>query len=1434
MAGRNQRDVALVIKARDEATKTFDAVAGALQKLVENQSDLAAGSGAGQNRLQQFTNVLLQLDKAAASTASGFDTAAQSIERMQQRVASNSARYDDLTREAQGLTRVVQILSAEADKAFIGPRRNGLTEALRSAKGDLTTLNREISSLSGAISRDLEGVGSASSPLQQLASTERAVAEASQFARAQIEQETRALRELEAQAQRLTPMQSRINAITGVSRPDATGSASAAADLLLVADAQYRVTQARNADIQKLKQQQAEETALSREREAQRRANQFLAPSGSGKSARESAQVFAEAETAALKQAADAHKQFEDRVRQGAAAMREEEAAVERLRADLDPLAAVTSRASAEQAKLDAWHKRGKISATEYAAATKRLAQETKDAAEAAKSESVNKPRVSLFGLRPYETQNLLYQVNDIVTQLGSGTSLSQTLAQQGGQIFQLFQNRIGPSIAAAFSNPYFLAAGATLGVFVLGLKEAGDQLERMRNAQGTLSSMADGGDYNAKGLTDAAKAMRAYGVASADATKSVQTFVRAGLSGDRLASFGKTAKDMADVLGIEVPEAARKLADGFDGSFDSIQKLDKELNFLTAEQYKNIQAMFDQGNATGALALAADALRDRFGKAADDMRGPWAEAIRGLRSAWQGFLDTLANSAPVQAALNGLTQLVKGASDAINSLNETSVTSLDRRIQSSLSLYRNGLELAAKGKDVGGYYVNQYQAKDGAPPAFADRARELNELLVERARLQREAQVQQERQTAAVRAEAREREGKANVALEEGIDKLREQGKQLSANERLQKAYNDALREAQRLHPDASPARQAEYANAARANEQTKINKEREAAAKAQVLTDESALRSYVQRVIRAENNTGNPAAKNPNSSATGNGQFIASTWLALFEKHFPERARRMGEDAILALRKDAETSKTMIELYARENAAALQKSGNAVTEANLHLAHFLGSGGANKVLKAAPGTRIADLFTDRAGRQAIAANPTILGRGATRESVLAYATRRAGGSRNGGVGETTQNQLEIEARLGELEQDRLNTQERFSEKLSDENERRREQITSLESQRGLQGEALIEEQKRQAVADAVLQKQQELERLNRERATKGLAPIASEEIQKELAEVEKTTRSYQDLARAKDIAAAKRAAVDNPVSELTAQRDAIQQQIEFAQRSGDNSPLAALEASLANVNGRLKEATASQVAFYQSILAGGPAALAQYGLTADAVQTILERIKSVEAAQPNLRTQFLMTGKQINDTFASGAANAFDRFAQKVAAGENVMKSLKDAFLQFASDFLRQIAQMIIKQAIFNAIGGATGTGGGGMGGGISGLIGGLFKHEGGQLGGGRSRQLDPAIFAGAMRLHSGGVPGLGSNEVPAVLERDEEVLTRSDPRHILNGGKNGRAPVVVPAPEVKVVNAIDAGDAMSKGLDTRVGQRAFLNFITANQDAVKQALG
>src|SRR3546814_418098 len=95
----------------------------------------------------------------------------------------------------------------------------------------------------------------------------------------------------------------------------------------------------------------------------------------------------------------------------------------------------------------------------------------------------------------------------------------------------------------------------------------------------------------------------------------------------------------------------------------------------------------------------------------------------------------------------------------------------------------------------------------------------------------------------------------------------------------------------------------------------------------------------------------------------------------------------------------------------------------------------------------------------------------------------------------------------------------------------------------------------------------------------------------------------------------------------------------------------------------------------------------------------------------------------------------------------------------------------------------------------------------------HAGGIAGsGGRIRSgLSPLLFGSAPRYHGGGIAGMAPDEVPAVLRRGEEVLTRGDPRHRANGGMGGsREP---PAKVIVVFSEEELANAMAGAAGERV---------------------
>lgn len=268
----------------------------------------------------------------------------------------------------------------------------------------------------------------------------------------------------------------------------------------------------------------------------------------------------------------------------------------------------------------------------------------------------------SFLGLSPYALTNLGYQVNDVVTQLASGTSIEQTFAQQGGQILQIF-----PGIFAALVEfiPLIAVAVVSFGSLFLAIKRVTDLQASVREFSGELASMSDGGAYNAKALATDAQAIANFGGSLKDARSAVADFVNAGLDPSRIIDFGKAAQDLVTLTGVKLPDAAQKMAKGFSGGYDSIVQLDKEFDFLTAAERIQIQAMFDSGDAAGARSAAFDAFYLKVEAGAQKAKGPWSEAWVALKTAIGAFFDGLANL----TGLNALGQVIDGIAGKVAEL---------------------------------------------------------------------------------------------------------------------------------------------------------------------------------------------------------------------------------------------------------------------------------------------------------------------------------------------------------------------------------------------------------------------------------------------------------------------------------------------------------------------------------------------------------------------------------------------------------------------------------------------------------------------------------------------------------------------------------------------------------------------------------------------
>jgi len=150
---------------------------------------------------------------------------------------------------------------------------------------------------------------------------------------------------------------------------------------------------------------------------------------------------------------------------------------------------------------------------------------------------------------------------------------------------------------------------------------------------------------------------------------------------------------------------------------------------------------------------------------------------------------------------------------------------------------------------------------------------------------------------------------------------------------------------------------------------------------------------------------------------------------------------------------------------------------------------------------------------------------------------------------------------------------------------------------------------------------------------------------------------------------------------------------------------------------------------------------------------------------------------------GGDIGQTLVGAFQSAENAVATFVKSGK---MDFRDLVTSMIADLAKLAARRFILGPIANALSGALGGAGG------------LFAdilHAGGTVGSPGPGRIVPAMaFAGAPRMHSGGWAGLKPDEVPAILQRGERVLSRREAAGYGQGAS--------PAPNISVtINARDA---------------------------------
>ena len=1565
------RDIQLIIRAKNEASRALNDVAAELRTLDIRQQGVKASGTQMSASVVDAARQLAQFEKVVGLTAAASDKAEASINRQRDAISATATELAAVQRQLASSRGAIGAAQTDiVDARLSGGDGQQQVAALQAAEQASRDLEAQEARLTRTLSAQQASLDSQERGFRELAATANTAqaaldtfgdetqrsslrtAAAADSARDALQQQTTAA----AEANRATSAKSFFDTEPDQSRATdasktllaaqlraeeaADGTAQALRDQAAAAEEAARAASARSffsqepeirAGITASKTLLAEQlrTADATERAADSQ-REFAAATEEASRAAKARAYFDTEPTGPVARASETI--FADQLR----AAEQQDAALKRLQDRVVPLAAVERRLAADTALANKAFEEQRIDAAQLKATLDGLEAEAEQA-RAAMSRGTRGDK-ALFGLRPYELTNLGYQVNDLVTQVASGTSPMQAFAQQGGQILQILPG-IGAKLTSTFTNPYLLGAAAVIGTFTIALAQANEEAERLRKMEALLARAGVEAQTTAAELSAVAREIEAIGFEADEAQALISDFLLEGLNVAYLETFARAAKNTAIVTGEELPEAQRKLKEAFTGSYDAIAKLDDATGFFTQSERVLIREMFESGRAQDARRKAFLAYDNQMSDIADKSQGSWSKAVDALDASFARLLDRLGNTQPAKGVGRFFDNLLDDLATDVSRLEDLSKTALDREITRTQDrLNTGGL--------FGPNQVERIQLEERLTKLQERRAG----LTRQQAKLEGELADEQS-------AAARKREGDelARIRRENELTNARTGAQRIAlAGE---EAYNAAVEEGHTRRVAA--ARREQAIEKARIEERKRAEDERK----------------------RAEQERRQREAKFAENIATqGRGQLLSTA-----RGYMGRNEKNAGDRVVLQdLFKSAGLSidPSVVAWCAALVNAVLAKNGLPTVDqttpgSDLRARDFLAYG--SEVAKPEPGDIV---ILKRGGNSA--------------QGHVGFFTgfdkkgdvRVLGGNQSNKVSEATfrkedvlgfrraPSQGDVAEEQAKEDLKRLEQQREFNDQLDQENAERQRSIGFLREQAGLSGEALLDAQREQAVQETIAKAREKAlkddldlsaERLAairatveaefdlanaRERASASLDEASvlrqglldrlsiAEQIgdQSEIRQIEgdiaaidkalsaaidKAIAFYRTLGDNPEVRATiqglendlrnldldtrnrERTRVERPINEFQAQRNALIEQLQYYREIGQIAVAEQLEEQLRAVEQNLLSATDAAIQFW----------MAQGGPEAQAAILSLENLRNQVLAAQN---EFIITAGQIENAFAGSFIDGFRTFAEVLSETRDPLDALAQGALQFAADFTRKLAEMGLEVLAFKLasqigfggvaeglngalglgqataaaapltaagttlnVAGSTLTAAGGMltaAGGtvaaagatlsagsatataagatltaaatlwtatalqimaaaqmliVANAAGGAGVFHGGGIAGSanRSRAVHSMWFAGAPRYHSGGVAGLKPNEVPTILERGEEVLTRSDPRHRWNIG-SAEDSTRGAAQSLTQVLAIGE-DQIANAMKSASGRRVILTTLEEERETVRTML-
>ncbi len=322
------------------------------------------------------------------------------------------------------------------------------------------------------------------------------------------------------------------------------------------------------------------------------------------------------------------------------------------------------------------------------------------------------------FKMNEQQKIQLTYQTTDLFTQIASGQSPFIAIIQQGGQLKDVMGG-IGPMFRALGSLITPFSVGMTVAAVAIGAtaKAAYDAATEMEQLKDALTLTGNYSGVTDKSFQKLAETLSGTTKASLGTTKeALMAVISSGqFTGQSINAVTQAIINYSQIAGISATEAAQKLKGGLSGTAEGAKSLNNEMNFLTLEQYKQIEALEKANKKQEAAQVVAVALNTKLQQQRRELgllEGAWKSVTTAMSSYWDKFKEFLAG--PTQAqTLDAIDKQISDIKQKLSGTSEEEDTVFARGWRKTLASLQaskeNLLEIqrlqarSATSKDVGG-----------------------------------------------------------------------------------------------------------------------------------------------------------------------------------------------------------------------------------------------------------------------------------------------------------------------------------------------------------------------------------------------------------------------------------------------------------------------------------------------------------------------------------------------------------------------------------------------------------------------------------------------------------------------------------------------------------------------------------------------------------